>query len=890
MNSDINSRIRSALEYTPIGQHDERVRVAFMVKSELGDSGRDLWDFWRDGRGDDEANTVWKSASETGALKIGTLFHDAKINGWRDDSNYQPPSAQWIAERKRKNAESAAKEKAETDRQRAAAAKSAAALWKAGTDAVDNPYLKRKDVSPTATLKQIDAAAAAAILGYPLQSKGQPLTGQLLIAPIKQGNTLSTVELIDEAGHKAALTGRGTKTGGYWASEPLQKGNGAGLTLMIGEGVATGLTAKKAKGHPAIATFSAGNLPAVAKAMREACPAAVLIILADLVKATGEPDQHAVEAARAVGGLLAIPVFGPDRAASDTDFNDMARLFGLDAVRAALDAAKPVTDAEPQAETVEPPQSEKECTSEAIGNDCHRNTPKPDPAMLYGLTGDVAEAGAKDSEANKFAVAASFMTFLSAAVGRYVALPIGDDVHHARLFMLHVGRSSKGRKGTATALTKKIIAAIEKKHEKTSGSYAAPFCGNVHTGGLSTREGLALLIHDGIKQGKEEIPPIADKRLFVIESEFSNVLHQGKRDGNTLSGALRDGWDGLSIKPATKSAKVWATDPHIAVYANITPSELTGLMDSRELTNGFANRFLMFWAERSRIEPDPLPVPPNLVDWLADRTMAVIKFAKGDYPATQDGATAYMTDGARVLFSKIYREELTANFDGDKISAIIERRAPMLKRIALLFALTDLTRVIEEKHVIAALAWVRYHRDSVLFIFNNSVAEEATKESGDAAIKILDYLRTHGKTSRSALYKKCFSGHLSSGSLDAAIDSLLMTSPPSIEVFKSELLENGKHQKFYKCCVLGVLGVVPQPVRDCANTQPCVLGVLGAILESPSTPSTQSTQTSESLAGWASTPNTPNTQPPHRNKNLADSEKTPDILIEYSDGEVEVEI
>ena len=139
------------------------------------------------------------------------------------------------------------------------------------------------------------------------------LTGRLLVVPVKQGDGISTLELIDGDKRKAALAGRGSKVGGYWATERLPDGDGDGLTLLIGEGVATVLSAKEATGHPAIAALSSGNLPAVAKAMRERYPAAALVILADLVKATGEPDPHAIEAARSVGGKLAIPDFGTDR-------------------------------------------------------------------------------------------------------------------------------------------------------------------------------------------------------------------------------------------------------------------------------------------------------------------------------------------------------------------------------------------------------------------------------------------------------------------------------------------------------------------------------------------------------------------------------------------------
>ena len=48
------------------------------VKSELGDSGFDLWDRWssyEDSYNEASAKAVWKSISPTGAITIGTLFH-----------------------------------------------------------------------------------------------------------------------------------------------------------------------------------------------------------------------------------------------------------------------------------------------------------------------------------------------------------------------------------------------------------------------------------------------------------------------------------------------------------------------------------------------------------------------------------------------------------------------------------------------------------------------------------------------------------------------------------------------------------------------------------------------------------------------------------------------
>lgn len=354
MSGDID-RIRAALAFIPAEDRDTWVRMGMAIKAEVGDAGFDAWDAWSqqaESYKPATAREVWKSIKAGGGVNIGTLYHEAKAAGWRDDWLHQAPTPEEIAERRRVAAERAAKEEAETVRERADTAKKAAAIWKAGADPAGNPYQTRKRVAPVATLREIDAGAAAAILGYVPKSGGEPLAGRLLVVPVKQGDRLSTLELIDGEGRKAALAGRGTKAGGYWAAQPLPD---AVDTLLIAEGVATALSAKEASGHPAIAALSASNLPAVARAMRERYPLAALVILADLVKVTGAPDPHAVEAARAVGGVVAIPDFGTDRPDGATDFNDLAQLCGPEAVAHCIaNAAAPARDERQQAESEAP--------------------------------------------------------------------------------------------------------------------------------------------------------------------------------------------------------------------------------------------------------------------------------------------------------------------------------------------------------------------------------------------------------------------------------------------------------------------------------------------------------------------------------------------------------
>jgi hypothetical protein len=406
--------------------------------------------------------------------------------------------------------------------------------------------------------------------------------------------------------------------------------------------------------------------------------------------------------------------------------------------------------------------------------DNHRNAPRPDPACLYGLVGDVARAGGETTEANPYAIAANFIAYMSCAVGRGPFMPIGNTWHHCRQFTLHIGRSGRGRKGDAVSLVTRIDKALREL------SQDAAF--QVHRGGLSSREGLVFFIHDGYKEGKKEVEPIHDKRLWVVESEFANVLQQGKRDGNTLSSALRDCWDGVCLKPATKSNRLFASNPHIGLSGAVTPGELLSLMAARELSNGFANRFLMFWAERSKIIPFPRATPQDTVDELAQRVLAVLTFCESNHWVERDKMRVELTPDAKILYEKLYRGELNDNSAGERITALLERRAPMLLRMAMLFALCDLQGTVDVQHINAALAWIRFSVESVKFVFASAADEVAVEETNDTATKIARYLGEVGKSTRKQLTADCFKGHATKTRIDAALDELLSSNPPRISV------------------------------------------------------------------------------------------------------------
>lgn len=404
--------------------------------------------------------------------------------------------------------------------------------------------------------------------------------------------------------------------------------------------------------------------------------------------------------------------------------------------------------------------------------DRHIAPPLAINAMFQGLIGAVARAAGDGGEANPVSIAAGMLCWLSAEIGRDVYLQVGDVVHHARLNMLHVGRSGIGAKGESLAPIKRLRGVIARQSPTLLGNY--------FTGGLSTREGLVQMVHDGYSQGKEKVPPIKDKRLLVVESEFANVLHQAARDGNTLSAALREVWDGESIRPATKNNRVWATDPHISLAAAITPTELLDLMKRRELTNGFANRFLIFWAERVRVVAFPRGIPDATLQDLAERVAEVIRFARGSYPETANSRRARLTPAAERLWTNLVHGELTRQHPNPILAGLMERQRPMLLRIALVFALTDLTLEIDRHHIEAARAWIEYWRASVNYIFARQTDDAQDAEQLEHAERILQFLAERGEADRTQLLRECFVGHLPADRLDAALEHLLVAIPPRI--------------------------------------------------------------------------------------------------------------
>lgn len=331
VNGDEIARVRAALSVIPADDYNIWVDMAFALKHGFGDAGFEIWDEWSRTAGnytERSARTTWRSAKASGGKTLATLFWLARQHGFDLKRTHYPdrittalaPRPDVLARRAHDEARQLARH--------AAVAREAQEIWAwARPVGPEHPYLVRKHLEPMRSLRELEALELHVLLGYVPASEEQPLMGRVLLVPCWIGEAISTLELIDEHGRKSSLAG-GVKRGGYWIAGSTPADGELNSPILIGEGMATVLSAHRATGWVALAALSSGTLPQVAGIVRDRYPDADLVVLGDL----GPGEAKARQAAKESLARLALPAFSTGAQIDNkppTDFNDMAVLSGL---------------------------------------------------------------------------------------------------------------------------------------------------------------------------------------------------------------------------------------------------------------------------------------------------------------------------------------------------------------------------------------------------------------------------------------------------------------------------------------------------------------------------------------------------------------------------------
>jgi hypothetical protein len=383
-------------------------------------------------------------------------------------------------------------------------------------------------------------------------------------------------------------------------------------------------------------------------------------------------------------------------------------------------------------------------------HDPERPWPVMDEAAFYGLAGDVVRAIAPHTEGDPVAILTNFLTMFGSAVGRGPHAAVGATRHGTNLFMLHVGNTSRARKGTAYDESLRVVSSAD-----------ATWPSRI-VGGLSSGEGVIYAVRDATwktdKTGAFTINDdgVEDKRLQVTESEFSSVLKMASRDGNTLTEVLRRAWDSHDLQILTKNSPCRATAPHVSLLGHITEHELRRTLSDTAQLNGFANRFQIMCVRRSRLLPHGGTVPDATMQALTERVGNALAAARERDLMRRDG-------DANRAWEAVY-PALTADRPG-MLGAIMARAEAHVLRLSLLYALLDNAAYIQVPHLYAASAVWKYAEASAMYLFGDATGDPI-------ADRVHAALRRNGPMSQNDL-RDLFGQHVKAAVLSRALETLV---------------------------------------------------------------------------------------------------------------------
>ncbi len=321
----------------------------------------------------------------------------------------------------------------------------------------------------------------------------------------------------------------------------------------------------------------------------------------------------------------------------------------------------------------------------------------PDDAAYHGLAGDLVAAVAPATEADPVALLGTILATFGASAGRWRTFYQGSQ-QAANLFVVLVGDTSAGRKGTAWSIGRAIFDA------------ALPFWHTILVPGLGSGEGLVGYFRREQEQA-EEAGRTPEHRALVFESEMGRLLAVMNREGSTLSPTLRDAWDGSPLGRFLAREGFLVPWHHVGLLAHVTATELRAKLADVDGANGYGNRHLWLAVRRSRLVPFPTNPTPLVTPYLEPLRSALL--------ATRTPGELTLSDDAADAWESFYAE-LAVRPRYGLVGALTARAEAQTARLALVYALLDRSQIIDVAHLQAAIALWSYAERSARFVFGDS--------------------------------------------------------------------------------------------------------------------------------------------------------------------------
>ena len=494
-------------------------------------------------------------------------------------------------------------------------------------------------------------------------------------------------------------------------------GDTVGETVYVGEGFATVATVCEITGETGYVAFNAGNLMEVASHAKDAHPDSQIVVLGDDDQwTTGNPGR---EKANAAGSVLRVRVAFPefsDTSTKPTDFNDMAKIDGREAVKGLL--------------ATRPQVYEQDRTKSALPE--HLLNPP-------GILGDIAAYHNATSRAPQpgFAVQTA-LAVASVVLGRHFQT---SEENFTSLYFLNVAKSGTGKEHAKT-VTEKILRATNLDRFINGGGYTS--AGAVFSTLLHSPKHITIIDEFGryleaAKGTKNTQLLEANTQLMEAIGRCHGVMQPVAYSTMTLSKEKQENLTGRKI-----------VNPAITVIGMTTPVALFKNLTSDNIADGFLGRFIISCSDAPRAvhkNTGMIDVPRRIVDWIeqvverSGQNVGVTNIAS-DPPNI---ITIPFTGEALAVMDELdeHRVKMCDALEQYGMEALPGRLREMGMKMSLIVALADNPNVsaISTAHARWASDYVRHCLDVTIGVFKKHISSSV--HEGDKK-EILQALREAG--------------------------------------------------------------------------------------------------------------------------------------------------
>lgn len=374
-----------------------------------------------------------------------------------------------------------------------------------------------------------------------------------------------------------------------------------------------------------------------------------------------------------------------------------------------------------------------------------------------GWYGDFVDYVTESTEAAAESVLAQLLAVFGVCVGRspYISVGLKND-HRPVLNVVLVGQSAKARKGTSWQPVRALIEEAEPsmKHRIMSG---------IASGQAIVDQLRDRVIKTDPLDGSEEVidEGAPDKRLQIVEEEFTAVLKRGRGDTSTLTETIREGWDGGILGNVTKGDGARrATDATLGIIGHVTKDDLLQNLSSVSTTNGVVNRFLWIGARRTRLLSRIGDESPAIWNAFVNEMAQSIVFGQRTRRVNRNmEADDYWHD---VVYQRLGTEDFAGTL-GD----VVARGEPYVARLSLVFALLNRSNQITVDHIQAAQAVWQYSVDTAAWLFGAD-----TEAASGLDTRLLDMLRSNGRPMSRTEIRDALGRNVRGTPIAAALDRL----------------------------------------------------------------------------------------------------------------------